>query len=305
MKALITGISGFVGKYLAECLLDKGFEVYGIDRTNSNVKGCKVESCDVLNKEKLAAIINKTRPDFIFHLAALSSVKRSFANAEATKKISIVGTKNLFEAVVSTKISPVILVVSSLQVYGSQDNLPITEDAPLRPESPYAESKVEQEKLCREYFKKGLKIIVSRSFNHTGPGQKAEFVWPSFAKQIAEIEAGKAAEMKVGNLNIERDFSDVRDIAKAYLLAVQKCIPGEIYNICSGKAYNIGKMLEVLKSYSSVEVKVSADTKRMRKVDVPVLYGDNSKFAKATGWKPEIEFEKTLKDVLEYWRKQV
>jgi len=305
MKAFITGIGGFVGKYLANHLLENGFEVYGIDRNKAEFKDCQVKVCDVLDKEKLSDVIEKIKPDVIFHLAAFSSVKQSFSNADATKKVSVEGTKNLFDAVVSAKINPGILVVSSLQVYGSPDKLPIKEDFPLRPASPYAESKVEQEKLCQDYFRKGLKIIISRSFNHTGPEQKAEFVWPSFAKQIAEIEKGKRTEIKVGNLDIERDFTDVRDIMKAYLLAVQKCTPGEIYNICSGKAYNLGKMLEILKSYSIVDVNVVVDPERIRKADVPVLYGDNSKFAKATGWKPEIAFEQTLKDILEYWRKQV
>lgn len=305
MKAFITGIGGFVGKYLASSLLEKGFEVSGIDRNDAGVKGCNVEECDVLDRERLAEVVGRARPDAIFHLAALSSVKQSFSNPEATKKVSVEGTKNLLNIVAAADFSPVVLVVSSLQVYGKPDRLPITEGAALRPASPYAEAKVEQEKICREYFKKGLKIIISRSFNHTGPGQSPEFVWPSFAKQIAEIEAGKGKEIRVGNLDVERDFTDVRDIVRAYLLAVQKCEPGQTYNICSGKAYNIGKMLGVLKSYSAANVEVVVDPGRLRKTDVPVLYGDNSKFCRATGWKPRIPFEKTLKDMLEYWRKNL
>ncbi len=306
MKAFITGIGGFVGKYLAEHLLANGFKVYGIDRQESSIKECSIEACDILDKEKLSAVVERLKPDAIFHLAALSSVSKSFEAAKETKRVNVEGTRNLLDAVAAAKISPIILVVSSLQIYGKPDRLPIREDASLRPASPYAESKAEQERLCREYGdKKKLKIIISRSFNHTGPGQSADFVWPSFAKQIAEIEAGKRKELNVGNLDVERDFSDVRDIVKAYLLAIKKCKPGEIYNICSGKAYNIGKMLDVMKSYSTAKVKVVVDSSRVRKEDVPVLYGDNSKFAKATGWKPEIPFEKTLKDILEYWRKQV
>ncbi len=306
MKALITGISGFVGKYLAEHLLRNGFGVYGIDRKGADIKGCSIKVCDILDKEKLAAVVESAKPDVIFHLAALSSVSKSFETAKETKRVNVEGTRNLLDAVVEARISPVILVISSLQIYGKPDELPITEESPLRPASPYAESKAEQEILCREYFeKKKLRIIISRSFNHTGPGQSAEFVWPSFARQIAEIEAGKRKEMKVGNLDVERDFSDVRDIARAYLLAVQKCKAGEIYNICSGKAYNIRKMLDVMKSFSTAKIKVAVDSLRVRKEDVPVLYGDNSKFIKATGWRPEMPFEKTLKDIIEYWRRQV
>jgi len=302
MKAFITGINGFVGKYLAKYLLENNFEVLGIDRNGAEIKGCKVEVCDVLDKEKLTAVVDRIKPDMIFHLAALSSVSKSFDNPETTKKVSVEGTKNLFDAVISAGISPKILVVSSLQVYGASDTLPITEETELKPTSPYAESKVEQEKLCTEYSEKGLKIIISRSFNHTGPGQSDEFAWPSFAKQIVEIEKDEISEIKVGNLDVERDFTDVRDIVKAYLLALQKGKEGEIYNICSGKAHNIGKMLDVLKSYSNAEIEVVVDPSRVRKGDAPVLYGDNSKFVKATGWKPEISFEQTLKDVLEYWR---
>ncbi len=305
MKAFITGISGFVGKYLAEHLLANGFKIYGIDRKGAEIAGCKVEICDILDREKLFSIVESLKPDVIFHLAALSSVSKSFETAKETKKVNVEGTRNLFDAVVAAKISPIILVVSSLQIYGKPDRLPIKEDAPLRPASPYAESKVEQERLCREYSeKKKLRIIISRSFNHTGPRQSDDFAWPSFARQIAEIEAGKRKELSVGNLDVERDFSDVRDIVKAYLLAIKKCKPGEVYNICSGKAYNIGKMLDVMKSHSTAKARVAVDSSRVRKEDVHILYGDNSKFAKATGWKPEIPFEKTLKDILEYWRKQ-
>jgi len=305
MKAFITGINGFVGKYLASYLLENGFEVKGIDRTTSEIVGCEVEACDILDKEKLSAVVAKIKPDLTFHLAAMSSMRMSFEKPAETMEVNVEGTKNLFDAIIAAHISPVILVISSLQIYGTPDKNPITEDFPLRPASPYAKSKVEQEKICKEYFGKGLKIIISRSFNHTGPGQIAEYVWSSFAKQIAEIEVGKRSEVKVGNLNIERDFSDVRDIVRAYLLAVQKCKAGEIYNICRGKGYNIGKMLEILKSYSTADIKIVVDPERMRKIDVPILYGNNSKFVNATGWKPEIEFEKTLKDMLEYWRKHV
>ena len=193
MKAFITGISGFAGKHLASYLLEQGYEVYGIDRNSTEINGCRVEVCDILEYGKLHGVIESSKPDVIFHLAAFSSVRKSFANADLTKKISVEGTKNLLDAVIACKISPVILVVSSLQVYGKPDKLPITESAKLRPASPYAESKVEQEKMCMDYFKTHkLKIIIVRSFNHTGPSQSAEFVWPSFAKQIAESEAGKS-----------------------------------------------------------------------------------------------------------------
>ena len=303
MRAFITGISGFAGKYLAQYLLENNIEVFGIDRTGSEIKDCDVRECDVLDKEKVFSIIAEVKPDYVFHLAAISSVGKSFEEPQITKKVNVKGTKNLFDGIVEAGIKPTVLVISSLQIYGKPDKVPITEDAELRPASPYAESKVEQEKLCEEYADK-FKIIISRSFNHTGPGQNADFVWPSFAKQIVEIETGKLKELHVGNLDVERDFSDIRDIAKAYILAVEKCEPG-VYNICSGKSYNIKKMLDTLISYSTAEIKVVVDETRIRKADVPVLYGDHSKFTAATGWQPKIPLEQTLKDILEYWRKNI
>ena len=211
----------------------------------------------------------------------------------------------LFTCFLIVASSPKILIISSMQVYGNAEELPITEETPLKPASPYAQAKAEQEELCREYMKKGLKIIIIRSANHTGAGQTDEFVWPSFAKQIAEIEAGKRKELITGNLDVERDFMDVKDIVKAYELAARKCKQGETYNLCSGKAYNIKKMLETLKSYSEKEIKVTVDSSRVRKKDVPILYGRNDKFCNSTGWKPEIPLEQTLKELLEYWREKV
>ena len=215
------------------------------------------------------------------------------------------GTGNVLEAASLCRNDPIVLAVSSLQVYGKPDRVPISEAAELRPENPYGESKAEQEKVCLEYFRnRGLKVIIARSFNHTGTGQPADFVWPNFTKQIAEIEKGKRDVLRVGNLDVERDFSDVRDVVRAYELAAVKCRPGEAYNVCSGKPINIGKMLETLKSFSTTDVRVVVDRNRIRK-ESAALYGDNSKLSGETGWKPEIPFETTLRELLEYWRKRV
>lgn len=304
MRAFITGIGGFAGGYLAKYLLQKGYDVYGIDRNGKKIDGCTTETCDILEREKLTTIVKKAKPEIIFHLAAIASVSYSFKEPEITRKISAEGTRNLMEAVMQAKIAPTIVIISSMQVYGNAEKMPITEETPLAPVSPYAKAKQEQEEVCREYTKKGLKIITIRSANHTGAGQSDEFVWPSFAKQIAEIETGKRKELMTGNLDVERDFMDVRDIVKAYETAAKKCKPGEIYNLCSGKAYNIKKMLETLKSYSKTEINATVDSSRVRKKDVQILYGSNGKFCKATGWKPEIPLEQTLKELLEYWRKK-
>lgn len=305
MKALITGISGFAGRHLAALLNEKGYEVHGIDRNGADVTGSAVYVCDVLDREKLRSIASRVEPEAIFHLAAFSSVEKSFSEPELARKVNVEGTGNVLEAASLCRNDPIVLAVSSLQVYGKPDRVPISEAAELRPENPYGESKAEQEKVCLEYFRnRGLKVIIARSFNHTGTGQPADFVWPNFTKQIAEIEKGKRDVLRVGNLDVERDFSDVRDVVRAYELAAVKCRPGEAYNVCSGKPINIGKMLETLKSFSTTDVRVVVDRNRIRK-ESAALYGDNSKLSGETGWKPEIPFETTLRELLEYWRKRV
>ena len=305
MKALITGISGFAGRHLAALLNEKGYEVHGIDRNGTDVTGSAVYVCDVLDREKLRSIASRVEPETIFHLAAFSSVEKSFSEPELARKVNVEGTGNVLEAASLCRNDPVVLAVSSLQVYGKPDRVPISEAAELRPENPYGKSKAEQEKVCLEYFRnRGLKVIIARSFNHTGTGQPADFVWPNFTKQIAEIEKGKRDVLRVGNLDVERDFSDVRDVVRAYELAAVKCRPGEAYNVCSGKPINIGNMLETLKSFSTTDVRVVVDRNRIRK-ESAALYGDNSKLSGETGWKPEIPFETTLRELLEYWRKRV
>jgi GDP-4-dehydro-6-deoxy-D-mannose reductase len=189
MKSFITGISGFVGPYLARHLIENGYEVSGIDRKGKALEGCSTASCDLLDKERVFEIVANEKPDFVFHLAAQSSVPKSWEIPELTKKINVEGTKNVLDAVVAAKVSPKILVVSSAQVYGTpKKEAPLTEETPLHPESPYAESRVEQEKLALDYAEKHkLKVFVSRSFNHTGPGKPEFFVGSDFANKIAYI----------------------------------------------------------------------------------------------------------------------
>ncbi|GAG14942.1 unnamed protein product, partial [marine sediment metagenome] len=234
-----------------------------------------------------------------------SSVKKSFDYPELCKKINVQGTKNILESTLKTKISPRILIISSADIYGIPKKIPIPENHELNPVSPYAESRKEQEALCKEYADK-LKIIILRSFPHIGPGQLPIFVTADFSKQIAEIEKGiNPPIMKIGNIKAKRDFTDVRDMVKAYLLAIEKCKPGEIYNVCSGNSYSIQEILDKQLSFSKVKIKLEHDPNRMRPSDIPELTGDNSKFKQATGWQPEITIDQTLKDLLDYWREQV
>lgn len=314
-KALITGITGFAGSHLAEHLLSKGLEVHGTDRWRSkreNIKNIKGDlhlvNADIRDGHSLDNVIKDIKPDYIFHLAAQSFVAMSWLAPADTIETNVVGTINLFEAVRRAGIDPVIQVAGSSEEYGMvyPDEVPIKEDNPLRPLSTYGVSKVAADKLAYQYNKSyGLKTIVTRGFNHTGPRRGEVFVTSAFAKQIAEIEKGKEPVMYVGNLESRRDFTDVRDMVRAYLLAVEKCEPGEVYNICSGNAVKISEMLDLLLSMTKKKIKVKQDPDRMRPSDVELLQGDYSKFKKQTGWKPKIPFEKTMEDLLNYWRERV
>jgi GDP-4-dehydro-6-deoxy-D-mannose reductase len=299
MKALITGINGFVGPYLKEHLLDKKIEINGTDVSN----GVDVDFViDLLDKQAVYDLVCDVKPDFIFHLAAQSSVKLSFTEPKLTREVNVTGTKNLLDAVKVIVPDSKILVISSADVYGVPDKIPLIENFELNPVSPYGDSRLEQEKLALGY---GLNLVISRSFIHTGPGQKPLFVCSDFAKQIVEIENGKENVISVGNIDVRRDFTDVRDIVKAYLLALEKCDFNNVYNICSGKIYSIKDILDILLNMADEHIEVRVDQSKLRGNDIMVLAGDNTKFVNATGWKPEIPIEQTLKDLLDYWRNEL
>ncbi|MBI2580183.1 GDP-mannose 4,6-dehydratase [Candidatus Woesearchaeota archaeon] len=305
-RALITGVSGFVGPYLVKHLVNNGFEVFGVDRSGKKVEGCAVERCDVTDYDAVAAVVKQAQPSFIFHLAGQSSVARSWKEPGLTRKINVGGTRNLLDAVAAAGISPEVLIVSSAEVYGIAKKFPTAENHPLQPVGPYGESRVEQEKVALGYFRKGMRVIITRSFNHTGPGQPSEFVCSDFAKQIADIEKGKQQPVvRVGDLKIKRDFTDVRDVVNAYLLLLEKGRAGEAYNVCSGRALAIGEILDKLVKISRLDARVVHEKSRISETVVPVLHGDNSKIGAATGWKPVIDFDDTLSALLDYWRKSI
>ncbi|HME54299.1 MAG TPA: GDP-mannose 4,6-dehydratase [Candidatus Lokiarchaeia archaeon] len=302
MKALITGIDGFVGPYLAIHLKSLGYTTVGTYLVGSGIDESS-RHMDITNKQEVLDIISEEKPDYIYHLAGFSSVAASFSNPEKCMDINVNGTKNLLDSVKSVGIKPRFFVVSSAEVYGVPDYLPLNEKHPLTPQSPYAESRVEQERLCIKYAKKyGFHIVISRSFNHTGPGQSDAFVLSSFAKQISDIEKGLQQTLKVGNLDAVRDFSDVRDVVIAYQLLMEKGKSREIYNVCSGKYHSIKELLNMLVALSTHEINIEVDPARKRPSDIPVLYGDNKQCIKQTGWQIKISIEKTLSDLLEYWR---
>lgn len=312
-KALITGITGFAGGYLADHLLKKNqFEVSGTYVSDDGLKNLenkdslKLYKVNLLDEDATNKMIAYEKPEMIFHLAALTSAKLSFGSPRETFVNNVSAQINLLEAIKNNDLNNTkILVVSSAEVYGlvSKEDLPIDEDTPLRPTNPYAVSKLSQDFLALQYhLSHKLNIVRVRPFNHVGPRQSPQFVIAAFAKRIAEIEKGKENVMKVGNLESKRDFTDVRDIVRAYLLALEKGESGEVYNLGSGESHRISEILDMMRGMSNDEINVENDPSLIRPSDDPELLCDFSKFANLTGWKPEIPIEKTLKDTLEYFR---
>lgn len=316
-KVLVTGISGFAGSYLAELLLSKRkYKVYGtyltpnlknIDSVRNKLELIRV---DLTSMEKIHEAVKSINPDLIFHLAALTFPADSFKNPLLTIKNNVIAQINLLEAVKNNRVlDSRILIISSAEVYGEvkKEDLPIDEEIKLMPNNPYAVSKVTQDFLGLQYFLSyKLKVVRIRPFNHIGPRQSPSLVVGAFAKKIAEIEKGKKEPvMLVGNLEAKRDFTDVRDMVEAYLLAIENGKEGDVYNIGSGESHRISEVLDKLLSLSKVKISIKSDPKLFRPVDTPELRCDAGKFRKLTGWQPKISLETTLSDTLDYWRKIV
>lgn len=328
-KVLITGISGFIGSHLADYILQNHpeVEVVGLLRWRSPkdnimhiLDKISLEYGDLLEYISLKKVIERTLPDVVFHLAAQSYVPFSFNAPIVTLQTNVIGTCNLLEAIKEARrervkrhyrslYNPIIHIVSSSEVYGQvkEDEIPITENQPLRPSSPYAVSKVGEDMLAYQYWLSwGLKTIRTRQFTTTGERRGEVFVVSNFAKQIARIEKGlQEPVIKVGNLDSIRTFCDVRDMVKAYWLLVTKCSAGEVYNIGGKKTRSIREMLNMLLELTSKDIIIEVDHTRLRPSDVTLQIPSTEKFKKATGWEPELPFEKTLEDTLNYWRKRV
>ncbi|MCP3959653.1 MAG: GDP-mannose 4,6-dehydratase [bacterium] len=318
MKALITGITGFAGSHLAEYLLAQQpeVEIVGIRRWRSPMENIthivdrlKLVETDLKDYNSVYRMLEQVQPDYIFHLAAQSFVPTSWNAPASTLEINVIGQTHLFEAVRALSLDPVIQIACSSEQYGlvQADETPIKETNPLRPLSTYAVSKIAQDYLGYQYFQSyGLKVVRTRGFNHTGPRRGEVFVASNFAKQLVRIEAGLAEPViRVGNLEAVRDFTDVRDMVRAYWLAVTRGKPGEAYNIASGHGVTIQELLDRLIALIDVEVTVEQDPERMRPSDVEILIGDSSKFRGDTGWEPQIPFDQTLADIVEYWRERI
>ena len=316
-KVLITGVSGFAGSFLAEHLLQKNeFEVWGTylrEPSLANLEDIKdkvsLVQLDFLDLDKVIKTISDIAPDYIFHLAAIPSVRESFSNPSKVFFNNVDSELNLLEAIRLKNLSETkILIISSAEIYGlvSKENLPISENTPFRPTSSYAVSKLTQDFLGLQYFLSyGLKVVRVRPFNHIGPRQAPGFVVSSFAKKIAELEKNNSEIIRVGNLSSKRDFTDVRDMVKAYLLAIEKGEPGDVYNIGSDKSYSISEILDKMIKISGKNIKFEIDKSLFMPSDNPETVSDSSKFIKLTGWKPEIDLDTTLADTLDYWRKEV
>jgi len=315
VKVLVTGVAGFVGVHMARFLLSEqpGAEVFGVVRPGAPRRrvppGVVTLEADLEEAGQVAAIFDRVRPDRIIHLAAQSSPQASWEDPSGTLRTNVLCLLNLLENVRGRRLSPRMLVVGSAEEYGVVDprHLPLGEDAPLRPATPYAVSKVSQGFLALQYvlaFQMG--IVRTRTFHHTGPGRGATFAESAFARQVVEVEVGRRPPvLDVGNLEAVRDFSDVRDVVRAYWGLLDRGDAGDVYNVCSGQGIRIRDVLEKLVAAAGVEVEIRVDPERLRPADVPVLVGSPARLQAATGWEPRVSLDQSLADLLQYWRERV
>lgn len=306
MKALITGLNGFVGKYLSKYLLERGYTVYGtVIEDDVNIDNIKIFRMDLLNKKEVEETIKSINPDHIYHLAGQSSVALSWKNPTLTIDVNVNGTINLLDAVRENNIDTKVLIIGSSDEYGviRPEKCPIKEEHMLNPASPYAISKMTQEQIAKLYINSyKMNLIMVRAFNHIGPMQSKNFVVSDFASKIAEIEKGAEPVIRVGNLEAYRDFTDVRDIVRGYAMLMENGKCGETYNIGSGNPYKIQDILEILLSLSNTKIMVEIDPDKLRPSDVPIIQCDNSKIKSHVNWEIQYDIKNTLKDTLDYWR---
>lgn len=294
MRAYVTGGSGFVGRWLSRHLVTCGDDVTSTD--------LEVDVTDAVRvRESMAPVA----PEAVFHLAGFAHVGKSWSNAAETFRVNALGTLGVLEAAAALDAPPVVVVISSAEVYGRGGSAALSESADLQPVSPYAASKVAAEFLgLQAFLGRSLRVVRARPFNHVGPGQSPDFVVSALARRIVEAERRGGGEVPVGNLEAARDFTDVRDVVRAYRLLAEKGVAGEVYNIASGRAVAISEVARLLTDLAAAPVELVQDPELMRPVDVPLLLGDATRLSEATGWAPELALEATLADVLSYWRAQ-
>ena len=310
MKALVVGGGGFVGPYLVRHLTkDLGYDVTvtKTEKETLTIDSAVVRNLDILDKNQISELLSEEKPDYLFHLAAQSSVAYSWKNPTLTVDVNIKGCVNLLEAVKDADKKPRVLLIGSGEEYRISNyefECPIIEDNVLRPGNIYAATKSCQNMLGKIYSDAyGLDVMMVRAFNHIGPNQTPMFVVADFCKQVADIEKGKQEPViYVGNLSAKRDFTDVRDVVKAYALLVKNGRRGETYNVGTGHAIEIRQILDEIIAMSDRDIEVKIDEKKLRPVDVPIIEPDIDKIRKEVGWQPVISLKQTLKETLEYWR---
>jgi GDP-4-dehydro-6-deoxy-D-mannose reductase len=297
MRAFVTGGHGFVGPWLIKHLEEQGDEVVA--------PGLEV---DITDADAIAQAVSAARPDAVYHLAALANVSDSWEHPARTFEVNATGTLHVLDAARRVEPLPRVLLVCSAEVYGvvAPEQLPITEDTPLRPVTPYAASKVAAEFLgMQAHLGYGLPVVRVRAFNHVGPSQSGTFVVSDLARRIAEAARDGARVLRVGNLSPRRDFTDVRDVVRAYRLLIERGEAGGVYNVCSGRAIAIEELARRLLDLAGADLVLETDPALVRPVDVPVLLGDPTRIREGVGWEPEIPLDATLRDVLEDWRGRV
>ena len=316
MRVLVTGATGFVGGHLIEHLVSAGDQVVGVCRSGEwpatlehLAAVARLEPCDLahIDEPSLVAWLDRKQPQAIYHLAAQSNPQRSLANPRETWAQNLGGTLNLLESVAKTGLKPRIVLVGSGVSYGNPapEHLPVDETCPLLPNNPYAASKAAADLLgIQHHLTHGAEIMIARPFNHSGPRQSDQYVRASLARQVAEVEAGRSPAVEHGNLAIVRDFTDVRDLVKAYRLLILKGHPGLVYNLGTGRDLSLQQMLEILISLARTSIPTHANPARMRAVDLPRLLANASRLTQHTGWTPQLSIETTLADMLQYWRDQ-
>lgn len=312
MRILITGAEGFAGRHLIDELAaaNTAYELHGTAFRAPQIpqQGVTYHHVDLRDEAEIARLIGEIQPEQIYHLAAQANVGQSYSAVWGTLENNIRAQLNLILACIRQNLKPRMLIISSGDIYGDAHSaLPATEDSPLRPANPYSVSKVTQDMLALQYYlSNDLPTLRARPFNHLGPGQGEGFVAPDFAMQIARIEAGQQQPvMHVGSLSAERDFTDVRDVARAYHLIMQHGKPGDAYNVASGRVVSVRKLLDTLLSYSSAIIHVEIDTARLRPQTVSKSWGDSTRLRTITSWQPTIPLEQTLRDVLDDCRQRV
>ncbi len=309
MKAMIIGAAGFVGPYLAEAIKKNMFcdvIVTKLQQDSIEIPETKSIDLNILDQGEIDEVLKTERPDYIFHLAAQSSVALSWKNPKLTVNVNIVGAINLLNSIRKLDYSPRVLIVGSGEEYGrvKESDVPIDENTVLNPGNVYAVTKSCQNMMAKIYAEAyGLQIIMTRSFNHIGPKQIPQFVVADFCSQVVMIEKKMRDPLiRVGNLSAKRDFTDVRDVVRAYTRLIQYGKPGEIYNVGSGHAIAVQEILDVILSKSKAEIKVKVDPYKLRPMDVPFIEADTTKIFNDIGWRPEISLDQTIEDTLQYWR---